>query len=132
VEGLTNNQNQYIMKKFFLTLLMLISFNSYAQEVSCDDLLDFIKAKGSYVSGLSNYIMNSSWLYEVTAYRYDSKYFVVAKIKENEYSYTTKSYIFCGIPYMNWSNFYYGGYGDSKSYGERFHKYIIDYTCNCY
>jgi len=105
------------MKKIILMILMLISFNSFSQEVSCEDLLDFIKTEGSYVSSVSNYIMESSWLYEVTAYRYESKYFVVAKIKENEYSYTTKSYIFCGIPYMNWSNFYYGGYGDSNSYG---------------
>lgn len=43
-----------------------------------------------------------------------------------------KRIFFCGIPIMNWSNFRFGGYGDSKSYGERFHKYIIDYKCNCY
>lgn len=120
------------MKKIILMALMLISFNSFSQEVSCKELLDFIKSKGSYVSSVGNYTMDSSWLYEVTAYSYESKYYVVAKIKENEYSYTTKSYIFCGIPYTNWSNFYYGGYSESKSYGERFHKYIKDYQCNCY
>lgn len=119
------------MKKIILILLMLTSFNSFSQEVSCTDLLDFIKTKGSYVSSIKSYMLDSSWLYEVTAYSYDGKYYVEAKIKENEYSYTTKSYIFCGIPYMNWSNFNYGSYGDSKSYGERFHKYIIDYQCNC-
>lgn len=112
-------------------ILMLISFNSFSQEVSCEDLLDYIKSKGSYVSSVSNLVMQSSWLFEVTAYSYNGNYFVVAKIKENEYSYTTKSYIFCGIPYRNWSSFKFGGYGDSNSYGERFHKYIMDYTCNC-
>lgn len=120
------------MKKIILMALLLFNFSCYSQEVSCTDLLDFIKSKGSYVGSIPNYILDSSWLYEVTAYRYDGNYFAIAKIKENEYSYRTKSYIFCAIPYMNWSNFYYGGYGDSKSYGERFHKYIMDYQCNCY
>ena len=57
----------------------------------------------------------------------------IAEIKANEYSYSTKSYIFCGIPYSNWSNFKNGyNYSDSRTYGERFHAYIIDYQCSCY
>jgi len=113
-------------------LFLLFSFNSYSQDVSCEDLMNFVKSKGSYVSSMPSYIMDSEWLYEVTAYRYESKYYVIAKIKKDKYSYQTKSYIFCGIPYTNWSNFQYGSYNDSKSYGERFHKYIMDYQCNCY
>jgi len=120
------------MKKVGLILLLLFSFNSYSQDVSCDDLLKFVKSEGSYESSIGVHTLNSDWLYEVTAYRYESKYYVIAKIKNNKYSYETKSYVFCGIPYRNWSDFKYGSYSDSKSYGERFHKYIIDYQCNCY
>lgn len=121
------------MKNFFLIFLFSLSFFiSFSQEISCNDLLDFIVEKGYNKGTISNYTLDSSWLYKVTAYEYDYKIYVVAEIKPNEYSYQTETYIFCGIPIMNWSNFRFGGYGDSKSYGERFHKYIIDYKCNCY
>ncbi|TVZ60041.1 hypothetical protein NA63_2589 [Flavobacteriaceae bacterium MAR_2010_105] len=116
-------------------LLLFISFNlslSYAQDVSCDDLQNFIQTKGYYKSSLSNFSLNSEWLYEVKAYTYEYTIYVIAKIKPNPYSFNTKAYVFCGIPSQNWSNFQYGGYGDSNSYGERFHKYIFDYRCNCY
>jgi hypothetical protein len=121
------------MKKIFLTLGLVISMSSlsYSQEVKCNDLLDYIVEKGYKKTTLQSYILNSSWLYKVTAYSYDYKIYVVAEIKENEYSYKTNTYIFCGIPSMNWQNFQYGGYGDPTSYGERFHKYILDYQCNC-
>lgn len=119
------------MKKYLLIAFLFFGITSYSQSVSCEDLLSFIQDKGTYVSKTSSFIMQSSWLQEVVAYRYESKYYVVAKIKKDEYSYSTNTYIFCGIPYMNWSNFQYGGYGDSNSYGERFHKYIMDYQCNC-
>jgi hypothetical protein len=122
------------MKNLFITALtsLLFSFNSFSQDVSCDDLLAFIKSEGYYKASLSRYTLNSSWLHKVTAYSYDYKTYVVAEIKNNEYSYQTNTYIFCGIPSQNWSNFRYGGYGGSQSYGERFHKYIINYQCNCY
>jgi hypothetical protein len=75
--------------------------------------------------------MNSSWLNKVTAYSYNYKIYVIAEIKKNDYDFNPKSYIFCVIPSMNWQNFQFGGYNDSPSYGERFHKYIFDYKCNC-
>ena len=122
------------MKKFLLTILFILAFiGAKAQEVSCEDLKNFIEEKGMYQYSLSNITLKSSWLYKVTCYSYDMKYYVIAEIKANEYSYTTKSYIFCGIPYSNWSNFKNGyNYSDSRTYGERFHAYIIDYQCNCY
>ncbi|MEL1247689.1 hypothetical protein [Flavobacterium helocola] len=121
------------MKKIIIMFMFLLSFlNSYSQEISCNELLNFIVKKGYNKGTISSYTLNSSWLSKVTAYEFDYKTYVVAEIKRNEYSYQTETYIFCGIPNLNWSNFRFGGYGDSESYGERFHKYIIDYKCNCY
>ena len=61
------------------------------------------------------------------------KYYVVAEIKKSEYSYQTKSYVFCGISFSDWYDFSNGkGYNDKRTYGERFHDYIMDYQCNCY
>lgn len=108
----------------------MITFNCNAQ-LSCDEVMEYIKAEGFRSSSVSSYTMDSSWLYEVTAFTYEFKTYVIAKIKRNEYSYLTQSYIFCGIPDANWRNFRYGGYNDSDSYGERFNKYIMDYKCNC-
>ncbi|MCX7550272.1 hypothetical protein [Xanthomarina sp. F2636L] len=123
---------KYLISFIIGTIFLCSSINAHSQEVSCDDLLSFIKDKGYYKSTVSSYTLNSEWLHEVKAYSYDYKIYVVAKIKKNAYSYSTNTYIFCGIPSMNWSNFQYGGYGDSDSYGERFHKYIFNYKCDCY
>ena len=122
------------MKKILFIILFAFTFvGAKAQEVSCEDLKNFIEKEGVYVSSFSSFTLDSSWLRKVTCYTYDSKYYVIAEIKKNEYSYITKSYIFCGIPYSNWSNFKNGyNYSDSRTYGERFHAYIIDYQCNCY
>lgn len=114
-----------------MTIAMyFITCSIYSQTVSCNDLLDFIVEKGYKKATLESYVMSSSWLNKVTAYTYDYKTYVVAKI-QREGSYTTSTYIFCGIPSQNWSNFQYGSYGDSDSYGERFNKYIMDYKCDC-
>lgn len=118
-------------KNLSIIIALIFSINIYSQEVSCGDLLDYIIEKGYNKGTVSSYTLNSKWLYKVTAYEYEYKTYVVAEIKKNEYSYQTEKYIFCGIPNMNWTYFKYGSYGDSESYGERFHKYIIDYKCNC-
>lgn len=121
------------MKKLFILILFLFFFKgvTIAQPVSCQDLLEFVVENGYKKASIPSYILNSSWLFKVTAYSYDNKTFVVAEIKRNEYSMQTDTYIFCGIPNYNWQNFQMGSYNDSKSYGERFHKYIMDYTCDC-
>lgn len=121
-----------MVKRFALLLSVFSCQVNFSQEMSCDDLQDFIETNGYQKSSMSNYVLNSTWLDKVTAYDYDFNIYVVAEIKESEYSYSTRTYIFCGIPSQNWSHFQYGDYGDSDSYGERFHKYVIDYVCNCY
>lgn len=119
------------MKHIFILFLLMNVGNIVAQDVSCEDLTAFVIDKGYLKASLANYTLNSEWLYEVKAYTYEYIIYVVAKIKPNQYSYQTKTYVFCGIPSQNWTKFQYGGYGESTSYGERFHKFIIDYVCDC-
>lgn len=107
------------------------SSNYSSSDVSCNDLYQFINDNGYFKGKVSSYTMNSSWLKTVTAYTYDYKIYVVAEIKESEYSYRSKSYIFCDIPSSNWRKFKNGSYSDSNSYGERFHKYIFNHKCDC-
>lgn len=103
---------------------------SGGRSISCDDFEEFIIDNGYRKDNLSSYTLDSDWLTEITAYDYDSKIYIIAKIKVKN-SYSSKSYIFCDIPTRNWSNFKYGGYGENKTYGERFHDYIIKFVCNC-
>jgi len=112
-------------------VLVLCSTMSIAQTVSCNDLIQFLEKEGYHSGSVNAFEMNSSWLRKVTAYTYDYKIYVVAEIKRNEYSIQTTKYVFCGVPSMNWQDFRFKGYRDSDSYGERFHKYIMDYQCNC-
>ena len=120
------------MKKPILILLFILSNKMIlSQDISCNELMSFIHEEGYLKSTLMNFTLNSKWLYEVKAYSYDNSIFVEAKIKKNEYSFETNTYIFCGIPSINWSNFQYGSYGENSTYGERFHKYIFDYQCDC-
>ncbi len=119
-------------KRFIIGLIgffMSISIVS-AQDVSCNELIDYVKKEGKYVGSVSVFqLLNSEWLKEVEAYSINNTIVVIAKIQVNQY--TTKKYIFCGIPKTNWDNFYVGLNDLTKSYGERFNKYIMDYTCNC-
>lgn len=121
------------MKKIALLFLVLFaSISLMSQNVTCTDLKEFTKENGYYKSSISSYTLDSEWLYKVTAYTYKYKTYVIAEIKTNEYSYTTTEYVFCNVPNQNWSNFNYGSYNDTNSYGKRFHKYIMRYKCNCY
>lgn len=120
------------MKNLLLSSFLISSLISFSQDVACSDLVDFVETNGYYNSSVNSYTMDSSWLFKVTLYTYDFNNYIIAEIKESEYSYSRKKYVFCGIPDLNWRNFRYGSYGDSDSYGERFWKYIKNYGCNCY
>ena len=104
---------------------------SNQNQVTCNELLSYVKSNGYVKSTIYSYKLNSKWLNKVTAYSLDNQIFVVAEIKKDEYSYSTSEYIFCSIPNTNWSSFEYKSSGDLETYGERFHKYIIDNVCNC-
>lgn len=105
--------------------------SSQSQQITCDDLINYVLDKGSRrgsVGSLS--LMNSSWLKSVEAYSIENTIVVIAEIKR-ENSYSTKKYIFCGVPSQNWDRFSSGLYNMDKTYGEKFHDYIMDYQCNC-
>ena len=116
-----------------LGILIFTSTPIFSQSTSCSELLNYVerngRSKGS-VSSLSLY--DSSWLSGVEAYTIEGNLAVVATITKNEYDMYGKKYVFCGIPSSNWDAFYYGTYDYGPSYGERFHKYIFDYVCECY
>jgi hypothetical protein len=100
-----------------------------AQDTTCDELANFVKSKGYYKANVPSYILDSEWLTDVTAYSYEYKVYVIAKVKKNEWDFSPKSYVFCGIPENNWNKFS-SSYSDN-TYGERFHTYIMDYQCDC-
>lgn len=120
------------MKKRYLTVLIgcFLTISMVAQDVNCDDLINYVKKEGQYIESVSAIqLLNSAWLREVEAYSIENSIVVIAKIQQDQY--TTKRYIFCGIPRSNWNNFYVGLNDLTRTYGERFHKYIMDYKCNC-
>lgn len=117
----------------FFLLFFCCFLTTYSQNVSCEELIDYVRKDG-YKKGTvsSTQLINSSWLKEVEAFEINNAIVVIAEIKKDEWGFSSKEYVFCGIPSSNWSAFYYGTYETGKTYGERFHKYIIDYVCNCY
>jgi hypothetical protein len=117
------------LKIIAIILLCLRLSGLNAQTITCSELYEFIIENGYKAESIPDIVMKSSWLKTVTKYTYDNTIFVVAEIKTDEWGIATKSYIFCGIPSENWYLFYIPTYGES--YGEKFHKYIIDYSCNC-
>jgi hypothetical protein len=82
------------MKNIFISIFFLVSFKTYSQQIKCNELFNYVVSHGYEKGSVSSYVMNSSWLKKVTAYDYDNVIYVVAEIKENEYSFQTKSYIF--------------------------------------
>jgi len=100
--------------------------------VKCEEIKEFIEEEGYKIGELSSFqLIESSWLKSVLAYEFENKVYVIAEIKTNDYSFQSQKYVFCGIPYSNWKNFYNRFYDNSLSYGEKFHKYIIRYKCDC-
>lgn len=110
-------------------LVLLFQFNLIFGQVNCDVLTRKVESTFTLHS-VTSLLLDSSWLYEVNLYYTDGKYFVVAVVQHDNFM--KSKYIFCGIPKTNWNNFYFGQNDPNSTYGERFHKYIIDYKCDCY
>jgi hypothetical protein len=99
----------------------------YEQKPSCNDLVSY--AKKNYDSEDSPMIISSTMLAKVERYTIDDSSLVIAYIKKDEYDLYGKPYVFCGISDERWTAFKNSGLYDS--WGKSFHKYIIDYTCDC-
>lgn len=121
------------MRTLILTILLSLPLLEIkGQTIRCGDLLDFVVRNGYYKGEVSSLaLINSTWLKSVTAYRYKNNIFVVAEISTDTYRFSSKKYIFCGIPLRNWESFANGLADFDLSYGEKFHKYIMDYKCDC-
>ena len=110
-----------------LVLLFVFSNTTKAQDVSCSELVTYVKSK-AYPS--SQTCFGSSFLAKVDRYEVDGNGLVIAWIKKNEMDFTGKPYIYCGISSTTWS--YFTSAGMMGSWGKAFHQYIKDNNCNCY
>ena len=120
------------MKILILTIGLFVSMHLNAQQTSCEDLIEYVEKNG-YKKGSvgAMQLIQSTWLKNVEAYSIDNTLVVIAEIKKDSYGFSTKHYIFCGIPESNW-DYFSGFFSLTTTYGERFQKYIIDYQCDCY
>ncbi|NVK53838.1 MAG: hypothetical protein HWD85_12955 [Flavobacteriaceae bacterium] len=119
--------------KYFKAILPLIFIIflprlSNGQGISCQEVYEIVTENYDYKDTVTP--IGSSMLTRVTYYTLDGDGFVVANIKRNEYDFRGTPYIFCGISSQRWARF--KNEGMFNSWGESFHAYIRDYTCNCY
>jgi len=118
----------FMKKLVILFFFLVIKTPSNAQSISCQELFEIIT---DYHDTRDNVItIGSSMLAKATHYTVDGDGFVIAYIKSNDYDFLGKPYIFCGISSQRWSRFKIEGM--TGSWGESFHNYIREYTCNCY
>ena len=117
------------MKKIAILFFFLILKTPVnAQSISCQELFEGVT---EYYDSRDNVTtIGSSMLAKVTRFTVDGDGFVIAYIKNNDYDFQGKPYIFCGISSQRWSRFKIEGM--TGSWGESFNNYIRDYTCNCY
>jgi hypothetical protein len=116
------------MKKMFVILMILSAgiIDAYSQNISCQELFEIVTTRYESKESVSCY--GSSLLVKADKYVIDNKIYVVAFIKKNDYDFKGTPYIFCGIPSMNWGYF---KYNSKSSWGESYHAYLKDYSCNC-
>lgn len=127
------------MNKYLLILLIVccLPVISFSQTISCEDLLEYVEDEGRSEGEVSSFTLalaldkGSSWLKEVKGYSVENTIVVVAEIKRDDFGFSTDKYVFCGVPSSNWRNFKSAFTDSDMSYGEKFHKYIMDYKCNC-
>jgi hypothetical protein len=116
-----------IQALLFFLIFFFGSLEIQAQTMSCQEAMEIVSNNYDY---RDNVLPNgSTMLTRATYYTVEGAGYVVAYIKSNQYDLQGRPYIFCGISSQQWAKFKSAGmYG---SWGESFHNYIINYTCNC-
>ena len=120
-------------KNLFITILFLCSLNMFSQQYKCSEIIQYAKTESYSNDKISSYkLSDSSWLKSVQAYHLtDNSTIIVAELKSDNYSNSTRKYVFCGVSFDNWVAFSSGAFDYGKTYGERFHKYIFKNKCDC-
>ena len=108
-------------------LLFLTVSAGWAQQMRCEELVTYARTNATQTS--INNCTSSAWLIKVVHYKVNEGGMVIAYIKQNEYDYVGKPYIYCGISYNVWLDFMLDAI---MSCGESFHKHIAPYKCDCY
>lgn len=117
------------MKKLLILLFTIFLVNkSYSQEISCNELFDYVIQNSRPPSVI--YCYNSSMLIKVLRFKVDGIGFVVAYIKQSEYDFIGKPYVYCGVSDVSW--LYFQSEGLIGSWGQSFHRNIKQHKCNCY
>lgn len=102
------------------------SSSSSKKSITWNDVIRSVERNNRPIGEVSRISLTySDWLNSVKAYKIDGKYYVIAEIKRG---YDSQKYIFCNIPKRNWDRFA-NSMDATTSYGEKFHKYILDYVC---
>ncbi|MCG2760601.1 MAG: hypothetical protein L6407_05265 [Candidatus Delongbacteria bacterium] len=115
------------MKFILLFGALLFSTLYSSQSTSCSDLVSYAKSEDPYPDRVSPY--GSTMIAKAEFYQVEGGGLVIAYLKSNEYDYSGKPYIFCGISRERWAKFKSVGMYDG--WGEAFHQYIMDHTCDC-
>lgn len=112
-----------------ISIFILLAFTkSFAQSMSCQELFTIVTTE--YDRKDQRHCVLSDMLVKVTRYEIEDMGFVVAYIKSGDYDFSGSPYIFCDISTYTWSQFNTAAIYDG--WGNAFHKYIFNQTCNCY
>ena len=123
------------MKGALFALLFFIFINSYSQKaISCIEIVKKIETNNKLLGTVSSLelLYDVPWLKEVRCYESENDVYVIADFYLDDIFYSTKKYVYCNIPKVNWESFSKQCCPlDLDGYGKKFHKYIADYKCDC-
>jgi hypothetical protein len=114
------------MKKLTLFLLLLISFNSIGQSISCDDLLDKIKYDG-YKKGIS-LVIGSDAISNIDWYEYEDMLFAIVRFTSSYKNYVYGGWKYSSYSYINFKS----SFENSNSKGTFFNQNIRSAKVDCY
>ncbi len=126
---------QEYLTSVLIFFLLLGSHHLTGQEINCEELLEYVEEHGDFYDrvDITDLLLedDSGWIKQVTSYEIDDVIVVIAEFNRDKYGIKTDKYVYCGIPDENWRAFANKFNKPKISYGKKFHKYIINYKCNC-